>query len=159
MDEVAKIIKRKMRLKLVDGIKYVKLGNDEFYAQELFETQELYGYLNENIIESEKSAYDNIIYDSNVEEEFARKFESNEDVKMYIKLPDWFKIDTLLGGYNPDWAVLIEKDGAQRLYFVVETKGNILGEELREREYRKIQCGHKHFEALDTGGEFKETSL
>lgn len=100
---------------------------------------------------------DNIVYDSNVEEEFARKFESNEDFKMYIKLPDWFKIDTPLGRYNPDWAVLIEKDGAQRLYFVVETKGNILGEELRERESRKIQCGHKYFEALDTGVEFKET--
>ena len=87
----------------------------------------------------------------------AKKFENNEDVKMYVKLPDWFKVDTPLGGYNPDWAVLIEKDGAERLYFVVETKGNILAEELREREYRKIQCGHKHFEALGNGVVFTET--
>lgn len=157
MDEVAKIIKRKMRLKIVDGIKYQKLGNDEYYAQELFESQELYGYLSKNMIQSEKSVYDYIIYDSNVEAEFAKKFENNEDVKMYVKLPDWFKVDTPLGGYNPDWAVLIEKDGAERLYFVVETKGNILAEELREREYRKIQCGHKHFEALGNGVVFTES--
>lgn len=157
MDEVAKIIKRKMRLKIVDGIKYQKLGNDEYYAQELFESQELYGYLSKNMIQSEKSVYDYIIYDSDVEAEFAKKFENNEDVQMYVKLPDWFKIDTPLGGYNPDWAVLIEKDGTERLYFVVETKGNILAEELREREYRKIQCGHKHFEALGNGVVFTET--
>ena len=157
MDEVAKIIKRKMRLKIVDGIKYQKLGNDEYYAQELFESQELYGYLSKNMIQSEKSVYDYIIYDSDVEAEFAKKFENNEDVQMYVKLPDWFKIDTPLGGYNPDWAVLIEKDGTERLYFVVETKGNILAEELREREYRKIQCGHKHFEALGNGVVFTES--
>ncbi|MEQ3339922.1 type III restriction-modification system endonuclease [Clostridium butyricum] len=157
MDEVAKIIKRKMRLKIVDGIKYQKLGNDEYYAQELFETEELYGYLSKNMIHTDKSVYDYIIYDSNVEAEFAQKFEDNEDVKMYVKLPDWFKVDTPLGGYNPDWAVLIEKDGAERLYFVVETKGNILAEELREREYRKIQCGHKHFEALGNDVVFTET--
>lgn len=157
MDEVAKIIKRKMRLKIVDGIKYQKLGDDEYYAQELFNTEELYGYLSKNMIESEKSVYDYIIYDSDVEAEFARKFEKNEDVKMYVKLPDWFKIDTPLGSYNPDWAVMIEKNGEEKLYFVVETKGNILAEELREREYRKIQCGHKHFEALDNGVVFTET--
>lgn len=157
MDEVAKIIKRKMRLKIVDGIKYQKLGNDEYYAQELFESQELYGYFSRNMIHSDKSVYDYIVYDSNVEAEFAQKFEDNEDVKMYVKLPDWFKVDTPLGGYNPDWAVLIEKDGTEKLYFVVETKGNILAEELREREYRKIQCGHKHFEALGNDVVFTET--
>lgn len=157
MDEVAKIIKRKMRLMIVDGIKYEKIGDEEFYAQELFETQELSGYLSKNMISSEKSVYDYIIYDSDVEAEFAKKFENNDSVKMYIKLPDWFKVETPLGSYNPDWAVLIEKDNTEKLYFVVETKGNILAEELGEREYKKIQCGHKHFEALGNETIFKET--
>ncbi|AWK52499.1 type III restriction endonuclease subunit R [Clostridium beijerinckii] len=157
MDEVAKIIKRKMRLMIVDGIKYQKIGDEEYYAQELFETEELAGYLSKNMIESEKSIYEYIIYDSGVEEGFARKFEDNKSVKMYIKLPDWFKILTPLGDYNPDWAVLIEKDNTEKLYFVVETKGNILEEELRERENKKIQCGYKHFEALENEVEFKKT--
>ncbi|AKN32605.1 type III restriction endonuclease subunit R [Clostridium carboxidivorans P7] len=157
MDEAASIIKRKMRLMIVDGIKYQKIGDEEYYAQELFETEELAGYLSKNMIESEKSIYQYIIYDSGVEEDFARKFENNKSVKMYIKLPDWFKILTPLGNYNPDWAVLIEKDNTEKLYFIVETKGNILAEELREREYKKIQCGHKHFEALENEVEFRET--
>lgn len=156
MDEVANIIKRKMRLKIVDGIKYQKIGDEQYYAQELFETEELSGYLSKNMIESSKSVYDYIIYDSDVEAGFAKRFEKNEWVKMYIKLPDWFKIETPLGSYNPDWSVLIEKDNTEKLYFVVETKGNILAEELRDKEYKKIQCGHKHFEALGNESIFKE---
>ncbi len=148
MEEVAKVIKRKMRLMIVDGIKYEKIGDDVYYAQELFEKKELSGYLSKNMISSEKSVYDYIIYDSDVEAEFAKKFEKNESVKMYIKLPDWFKIETPLGTYNPDWAVLIEKDNTEKLYFVVETKGSILSEDLREKEEKKIQCGEKHFAAL-----------
>ena len=156
MDETSSIIKRKMRLKIVDGIKYQKLGDDEYYAQELFDTEELYGYLSKNMIESKKSVYEYIVYDSDVEAEFAKRFEKNEDVKMYVKLPDWFKIDTPLGSYNPDWAVLIEKDGVEKLYFVVETKGSILDEDLRKKEKAKIECGHKHFDALDNGVVFTE---
>ncbi|NOH14794.1 type III restriction-modification system endonuclease [Clostridium cochlearium] len=157
MDEVADIIKRKMRLMIVDGIKYEKIGNDEFYAQELFETQELSGYLSKNMIESRKSVYDYVIYDSDKEAEFAKKFEKNDSVKLYIKLPNWFKIETPLGTYNPDWAVLIEKDNVERVYFVVETKGSILSEDLREKEKKKIKCGHKHFVALGNGDIFRET--
>ncbi|KOF56881.1 type III restriction endonuclease subunit R [Clostridium sp. DMHC 10] len=156
MDEVASIIKRKMRLMIVDGIKYEKIGNDKYYAQELFETEELSGYLSKNMIASDRSIYNYIIYDSEVEAEFARRFENNESVKMYVKLPDWFKIPTPLGNYNPDWAVLIEKENVEKFYFVVETKGNILAEELRERENKKIECGGKHFAALGNKVVFKK---
>jgi len=52
-----------------------------------------------------------------VEEEFARSFELNDEVKVYAKLPGWFKIDTPLGSYNPDWAVLVEMDDCGREHF------------------------------------------
>jgi type III restriction enzyme len=156
MDEVSGIIKRKMKYLIVDGIKYEKLGEDKFYAQELFEEKELQGYLMRNMIESEKSIYDYVVYDSEVEADFVRKFEHNESVKVYAKLPSWFKIDTPLGSYNPDWAVLVNKDEEERLYFVIETKGNILEEELRKRERSKIACGHKHFEAIGHAVSFQE---
>jgi restriction endonuclease len=66
-----------------------------------------------------------------------------------FKLPDWFKVNTPIGAYNPNWAVLMEKDGDQRLYFVLETKGNMLIEALRPTESAKIECGRAHFKALD----------
>ena len=148
IEQVAEIIKRQMRLFIVDGIKYQKIGDKAFYAQELFEENELYGYLSKNMVESQKSVYDYVVYDSDVEEEFARSFEVSDDVKVYAKLPGWFKIDTPLGGYNPDWAVLIERDGQDRLYFVVETKGSLFSDALRPTEKAKIDCGHEHFKAL-----------
>jgi type III restriction enzyme len=156
MDEVSRIITSKMRLLIVEGVKYTKIGDDEFYAQELFENKELSGYLNKNMLESNKSLYSHVIYDSENEADFAQKFENNSRIKLFAKLPDWFVISTPLGSYNPDWAVLIEKDEEQKLYFVLETKGNILSEALRPTEFGKIQCGHKHFEALGNKVAFKE---
>ena len=149
MEDVARIITSIMRLMIVDGIKYTRLGDTEYYAQELFDTKELIGYFERNMIASEKSVYDYVVFDSANEESFARSFEDNNDIKFYTKLPDWFKISTLLGSYNPDWAVLIEKDGERKLYFVLETKANILPDALRPTESAKIACGYKHFEALD----------
>lgn len=154
MEEVARIISAQMQLMIVDGIKYTKIGEDEFYAQELFDEQELTGYLSKNMIESSKSVYSYVVYDSENERGFAEKFEMNQQVKVYAKLPDWFKISTPLGSYNPDWAVLIEKDGADKLYFVLETKGNTLFDSLRPTEYAKISCGRKHFAALGTEAVF-----
>lgn len=74
--------------------------------------------------------------------------EKNDAVKVYAKLPGWFKIPTPLGTYNPDWAVLLEIDGLERLYFVVETKDSLFTDDLRDQETAKIACGEAHFHAL-----------
>jgi type III restriction enzyme len=79
------------------------------------------------MLNSDKSVYEQVVYDSSgVERTFAEQLEKNEAVKVYAKLPGWFKVPTPLGTYNPDWAVLVEKDGVERLYFVVETKSSSL---------------------------------
>jgi type III restriction enzyme len=93
--------------------------------------------------------YEQVVYDSSgVERTFAEELEKNEAVKVYAKLPGWFKVPTPLGTYNPDWAVLVERDGTERLYFVVETKSSLFDDDLRNREGAKIECGKAHFKAL-----------
>lgn len=154
IEQAANIIKSQMRLFIVDGIKYHKIGDDQFYAQELFQQNELFGYLKDNMVKAEKSVFDHVVYDSDIELEFASAFERNDDIKLYAKLPGWFKIDTPLGGYNPDWAVLIEQDGKEKLYFVVETKSTLFSVERRPEENAKIKCGYAHFEALGDAVEF-----
>lgn len=154
MDEVSMMVQNKMRHFIVDGIKYEKIGTEEYCVQELFNDSELYGYLSKNMVESNKSTFDHVIYDSDVEAEFAKRFEENDSIKVYAKLPKKFKIDTPLGPYNPDWAILIDKEGEQKLYFVLETKGNILWDALRPTEKAKIDCGYKHFKALGNEVEF-----
>jgi type III restriction enzyme len=150
IEQVAAIIKRQMRLFIVDGIQYRRIGDQDCYAQELFEQNELFGYLSKNMIASAKSVYDHVVYDSEVEEAFARSFEQSDEVKVFAKLPGWFKIDTPLGSYNPDWAVLVELDGQERLFFVVESKGSLFSDALRPIEQGKIDCGKAHFAALGT---------
>ncbi len=147
IEQAAEAINRSKRLALVDGIRYRRLGDDEYYAQELFEEQELMGYL-KDAVPSERSVYEHVLCDSDVEKTFAEQLEMNEAVKVYAKLPGWFKIPTPLGTYNPDWAVLVEMDGRERVYFVVETKGSLFEDDLRSKEGAKIKCGDKHFAAL-----------
>ena len=147
----AESIKRTKRLALVDGIRYQRIGDEVYYAQELFEQEELTGYL-KNMLAATKSVYEQVVYDSaGIERPFAEELEKNEAVKVYAKLPGWFKVPTPLGTYNPDWAVLVEKDGTERLYFVVETKSSLFTDDLRDKEGAKIECGKAHFKALAIG--------
>ena len=132
---------------LVDGIKYQRIGDEAYYAQELFVQEELTGYL-KNMLEAEKSVHEKVIYESDTEARFADELEKNTAVKFYAKLPGWFTVPTPLGTYNPDWAVLINTDEGERVYFVVETKGSTLLDDLRNVEAGKIACGKAHFQAL-----------
>ena len=153
MDYCAEAINRTKRLVLVDGIKYTRIGDDHFYAQELFQQEELKGYL-KNTLETQKSVYTHVVYDSvGIEKSFAEDLEKNENVKVYAKLPAWFKVPTPLGTYNPDWAVVVEDKGEEKLYFIVETKSSTWWDDLRPLEGAKIKCGKKHFEEIsqDTG--------
>jgi type III restriction enzyme len=143
----AEIINRAKRMALVDGIKYQRIGAEEFYVQELFETKELSGYL-KSMIDAEKSVHERVIYQSDTERTFAEQLEKNEAIKVYAKLPSWFQVPTPLGPYNPDWAVLVDKDGTERLYFVVETKSSLFTDDLRDKESAKIKCGEAHFAEL-----------
>ena len=151
IDLVADSVNRAKRMTLVDGIKYQRIGADAYYAQELFNQEELTGHL-KNMLPVTKAVYEYVAYDSgSVEKEFAKDLEDNEAVKVYAKLPSWFRVPTPLGTYNPDWAVLMEVDGMEKLYFVVETKGSLFDEDLRGKETAKIKCGKAHFEALAIG--------
>jgi type III restriction enzyme len=151
IDLAAEAVNRTKRLALVDGIRYQRIGDSHYYAQELFKQEELTGYL-KNTLETQKSVYQHVVYDSaGIEKSFAEDLEANETVKVYAKLPGWFKVPTPLGTYNPDWAVLVEIDGQEKLYFVVETKGSSWWDDLRHKEGAKIKCGEKHFAAIAEG--------
>ena len=154
MESTAKILRSVMKSLIVDGIKYQRIGDSEYYCQELFESEELKGYLESNMLESRKGVYNYVVYDSENERKFATAFEDNDDVLLYAKLPDWFKISTPLGSYNPDWAVMVNQNGEKKLYFVLETKGNIDADALRQTEREKIQCGMEHFAALGDAATF-----
>ncbi|MBQ3427769.1 MAG: DEAD/DEAH box helicase family protein [Clostridia bacterium] len=152
MEQCLEIIRHNRHALAIDGIKYVKLDGKEYYAQEIFDSAELVANLDRNAVAVGHSVYDHIIYDSStVEKPFALALDNDPDVKMFFKIPDRFKIDTPIGTYNPDWAVLWEKNGEQKLYFILETKGTTSLFDLKTPEQLKIHCGKEHFKALDNG--------
>jgi type III restriction enzyme len=151
IEQTAEIINRRKRLALVDGIKYQKIGDEHFYAQELFAKDELSGYLRNMLLDTKRSIYEHVVYESDTERDFAAALEVNNGVVLYAKLPSWFKVPTPLGSYNPDWAILFDQEGTQRLYFVVETKSSLFTDDLRSKEDAKIKCGEAHFAALGVG--------
>lgn len=155
MQETAKLINKVMGELIVDGIKYSK--TEDSYSQELFKNEELFGYLEENIVKTDHSVYNYIIYDSDNEKTFAERLDADPKVKLFAKLPGWFKIKTPIGNYNPDWAVMLGEEGEEKMYFVVETKGTIEYLGNRPTEAIKIRCGKKHFEALGNDVKFTES--
>ena len=68
-------------------------------------------------------------------------------VRLFVKLPDWFKIETPVGTYNPDWAIVKHQD--KTIYLVRETKSTKDFLKLRTTEADNVRCGQRHFEALD----------
>lgn len=166
-ENVLEIIQRNRHKLAIDGIKYIKLADEEYYVQEIFDSSELIANLDKNAVPVEHSIYDHVIYDSGIESRFAVSLDADPEVKMFFKIPRRFKIETPIGSYSPDWAVYLEKNGEQKLYFVLETKGTDNLFSLRPEESLKIHCGAQHFKALDGVGfserpvknweEFKQT--
>jgi type III restriction enzyme len=131
---------------MIDGIKYEKIGAKE-YEMRLFEDYDIHvNELTFKVTKKEKTIYSNLVpLDSNVEYAFARDCEARDDIEFYFKLPHWFKINTPIGTYNPDWALI--KKNEKTIYFVAETKS--AGQELRVSEQQKIKCGHAHFNEFE----------
>jgi type III restriction enzyme len=112
------------------------LGEEiERYAARLYEVQN-----------QGKAPFDHVEIDSEVERRFAKGLDDNKSVKFFMKLPAWFTVDTPLGPYNPDWAIVFED--THRVYLVRETKGSADPAQRRHDENIKIECAHRHFESI-----------
>jgi len=156
LDNATHAIKSVLYDLMIDGIKYEKIGS-KMYEMTLFDDENFEIYLDSfthSVTDPDKSIYENYIpLDSGVENQFAKDCESSENIEFYFKLPNWFKIPTPIGNYNPDWAVVFK--GEKKIYFVAETKSE--GQELLKSEKQKIKCGKQHFNEF-AGVVYKQVS-
>lgn len=148
---VINIIKGTLQEFLINGIKYIELN--DFWKMELFGNLDAY---EEYVIpdNKEKTIYDGTIWDSEGERDFAKALEESDKVKLFIKLPPWFLVETPIGEYNPDWAIVLEERDLQgkikeKLYLIRETKFVENLENLRPSEKQKIKCAEEHFKTID----------
>ncbi|KKR68331.1 MAG: Type III restriction enzyme [Microgenomates group bacterium GW2011_GWA2_40_6] len=152
--ESIRIINDELNKNLIEQINYELLP--EKYDLKYFVNE--HGY-KDSIQKVDHSIYDAIIFDSDIEKNFAINLDQDEKVKLFLKLPAWFKIPTPIGDYNPDWAIVtikrdLEGKETEKLYFVIETKGNL--NNMRPSEKMKIDSAKKHFDAISVN--YKEIS-
>lgn len=135
---------------MVDGIQYEPVPdlNWEMHRLEPEASDEIERYAARlyGVQNASKTLYDHIEIDSEVERRFAKGLDDNHRVRFFMKLPAWFTVDTPIGPYNPDWAIVF--DGSERVYLVRETKGSVDPDEIRGREETKIRCARRHFDAI-----------
>ncbi len=152
IEKVTNIIKEILKTNLINGITYEKIDNEFWELKNLEQEIQINSI---DFIDANFSIYDSIIVDSENEKNFVNwceKFSKNDShIKLYFKLPNWFKISTPIGSYNPDWA-LVWEDEPDMLYLIRETKFSSNPSNLRQGELDKIQCGKKHFKAISTDG-------
>ena len=145
--ELAKIV--------VEGIQYKRIGGSVYELRELQKdgAEEKDRFLDQmyQVQHTQKSDFDYVVFDSDVERQFAELLDSREDIKLFMKLPAKFKIDTPVGPYNPDWAIIKQEDGEERIYMIRETKSTLDDSKLRPTELAKIKSAKRHFEAIGVG--------
>jgi type III restriction enzyme len=151
LDRVSDIVRKELGKLLQDGIKYERLvGPDEevMWQMEIF-PEELPVDTSDatRVVRVSKSVYQFIPCDSDIELKFAKGLDGRDDIKLFIKLPRDFKVDTPVGRYNPDWAIV--KEDGETLLLVRETKGTKNLDKLPYwQEKTKVLCGEKHFDLL-----------
>ena len=107
--------------------------------------------------------YNRMLVDSYIESLFALATDIDDEVICFMKLPAYYKIQTPIGEYNPDFGIVMKRkslrDGNEsEFYFVIETKGtNDINDKksLKESEIYKIQCALKHFATLGVDVQYK----
>lgn len=154
LSEAAKRIRTVVQDEMVRLVRYEPTG--DMHPFDLLEPE--YETQMPTVATPKRGLYDQIVYDSKIEHDFAGDLDDQNVVRVFLKLPREYKIPMPFGGtYNPDFALVIQKTGLddgdeQQFYFTVETKGAAEFEKLKEEEKLKIRCAVKHFEAIGLKG-------
>ncbi|RIX33334.1 restriction endonuclease [Corynebacterium falsenii] len=137
---------------LIEGIQYEPIGGSIYELRELqadgIEEKDRFIDQLYEVKNKEKTDFDYVVFDSSVEKQFAEYLDNREDIKLFMKLPDKFRIPTPVGDYNPDWAIIKVEDGTEHLYLIRETKSSQDPAKRRAGENAKIQAAMQHFKAI-----------
>ena len=147
--QISNIINAVKAQNIISHIVYNKL--DEVWDEDaIFANSDIQGIMGQNVFDAKKHLYDKVRVDSEVEKRFASDLDVEQNVEMYVKLPGGFYINTPVGKYNPDWAVVLNEPDHKHVYFIAETKGVSENIELNLKgvENAKIEAARQHFKII-----------
>lgn len=155
MAMVRRCVEGELQRVIVEGVQYEKIGGSVYELRELqsdglaekdFFKEHLY-----RVIHTEKTDFDCVVFDGgsdSPERKFAEFLDHREDIRLFMKLPPRFQIDTPVGPYNPDWAIMKSEDGEDHIYMVRETKSTMDEQKRRPSENAKIKSAEAHFREI-----------
>ena len=147
--QISNIINAVKAQNIISHIVYNKL--DEVWDEDaIFANNDIQGIMGQNVFDAKKHLYDKVRVDSEVEKRFASDLDVEQNIEMYVKLPGGFYINTPVGKYNPDWAVVLNEPDHKHVYFIAETKGVSENIELNLKgvENAKIEAARQHFKII-----------
>ena len=152
ISKVIKFINEQKSTTIIEHITYNV--TEDTYDESIFTATQSKADYNK-VVEVKKAIQNYIVTDGtadkSVEKRFAEDLEKADEVSVYAKLPDSFKIPTPVGNYTPDWAIAFNDGyGIKHIYFIAETKGTLDSLQLRPIEQAKIKCARKLFNELST---------
>lgn len=154
---IRRVIQGELAKIVIKGIQYEKLDGSIYELRELqtdgLEEKERFFDQMVEIHNTQKTDFDHVVYDSKVEREFAEMLDTRPDIKLFMKLPAKFKVATPVGDYNPDWAIIRQTDGENRIYMIRETKSTHDRDKRRPSENAKIDAAIEHFKVIGIGYE------
>ena len=152
---VRRVIQSELAKIVVEGIQYETIGGSVYELRELqadgLEEKDRFFDKMWKIHNTQKTDFDHVVYDSEVERDFAEMLDSRADIKLFMKLPAKFKVPTPVGDYNPDWAIIMQADGEDRIYMIRETKSTHDRDKRRPSENAKIDAAIEHFKVIGIG--------
>ena len=149
----ARILKDALAEQLTAGVRYERV--DGWYDMTAFddEVQSLKELIQTAGDDEEgKSLYDGVALDSGIEGGFLRELERRPDVVLYVKLPNWFRVDTPVGEYNPRLGDCHAQDGRawrQRWRIAVSgarNQGHADTWRVARRRAAQTRCGQPAFQ-------------
>lgn len=149
--QATKLINEQKARVIINQVTYDPIN--DHYETDLFTDAQVRIHHDSAIGPLEKHVLEYAVTDSKVERAFLTELENNDEVVVYAKLPNGFKIPTPVGDYNPDWAISFKEGNVKHIYFVAETKGTTSTMEIRGVEDAKIECARRFFNSINPNDE------
>lgn len=156
----AEVLIRKIELdEMLRGLEYHLTGekysnsSGKTEVDELFHNYALSIDKNRVIETPVKGVFDKMTADSEAERQFIIAAENNPAVICFLKFPSWYKIETPVGEYIPEFGAVMKTESQKskneiECCFVIEARKNNDKKRLKESDDYKIRCAMKHFAAL-----------
>lgn len=156
IDSVTAELNAALNSRIVEGIQYEQIPAGTASAtwdMSLFVEEETVDA--DHAVKADKSLYEYVPFDSQTERKFALGIDALQEVRYFTKLPRWFEIETPVGRYRPDWAII--KTNGDVVYFVRETKSDTDPRTKRDSERNKFLSGIAHFRAIHVDFDWTNT--